>query len=53
MIDSIKNKLLLKQIINKVGTFYFYDNFMISEIEEIQPSILKPKNSYLILLVSL
>ena len=34
MFDQIENKLLYKHIIDKIGSFYFYDHFMISEINE-------------------
>jgi len=34
MEKSKKNKLLHKEVIDKIGSFYFYDNYMISEISE-------------------
>ncbi len=34
MFDQIENRLIHKQTIDKIGSFYFYDHFMVSEINE-------------------
>ncbi|MGY3792920.1 hypothetical protein [Aquimarina sp. 433] len=34
MHDSLKDRLLQKHIVNGVGVFYYYNNFMVSEIDQ-------------------
>ncbi len=34
MPHNLKNKLLNTHIVDPIGTFYFYENFMVSEINE-------------------
>ncbi|GAB1857194.1 hypothetical protein MHTCC0001_20300 [Flavobacteriaceae bacterium MHTCC 0001] len=31
---NVKNKLIQKHVVDKIGTFYYFDNFMISELNE-------------------
>lgn len=34
MLDNIEHKLIKKHTVVNIGSFYYYENFMVSEIEE-------------------